>query len=139
MKHIRQIGNQIPKNEFQVLMQGISGGKSKMHHYFLENPEKKSVLIGLIDSFREEFEILEKTDTVIIAKIPFDPPTDPHFLAKTAGMPNSFDSYSKPLVITRLSNLIGNAKNANCNAKILCTDERIHTTEWGKFVHKNLF
>lgn len=84
MKHIREIGNSINKDEFRVLMQGISGGKSKMKHYFLENSEKKSVLIGLIDTFREESEILQNLDTAIIAKIPFDPPTDPHFLAKTA-------------------------------------------------------
>ena len=83
MKHIREIGNQIANQNFTILMQGISGGKAKMKHYFLEKNEGKSILIGLIDTWRDEHEMLEKLDSVIIAKIPFDPPTDPYFLAKT--------------------------------------------------------
>ncbi len=70
-----------------------------MKHYFLKENEKKSVLIGLIDTWRDESKILEKSDSIVIAKIPFDPPTDPHFLAKTIGMNNSFEIYSKPIVL----------------------------------------
>lgn len=109
-----------------------------MKHYFLGNPEK-SILIGLIDSWRDEAEILENVDTIIIAKIPFDPPTDPYFLAKTIGMSNSFELYSKPIVISRLNTLVGNARSLNKNIKIICTDDRISTTEWGKFMKKNIF
>ena len=120
-------------------MQGISGGKAKMKHYFLEKNEEKSILIGLIDTWRDEHEILEKLDSIIIAKITFDPPTDPYFLAKTNGMPNSFERYSKPIVLAKLNSLIANIRALNKNTKILCTDTRIETTEWGKFIKKNLF
>ena len=139
MKHIREIGNQISNQDFHLLMQGISGGKAKMKHYFLKENEKKSILIGLLDTWRDEHEILQYLDTVIIAKIPFDPPTDPYFLAKTNGMSNSFERYSKPIVLAKLNSLIANIRVLNKNAKILCTDARIETTEWGKFIKKNLF
>lgn len=109
-----------------------------MKHYFGESG-KSTVLIGLIDSWRDEGDLLKMADTVIIAKIPFDPPTDPYFLAKTIGMSNSFEIYSKPLVLSRLNTLIGNALSANPHIKISCTDERIVTTEWGKFMKENLF
>lgn len=108
-----------------------------MKHYFSQDTEK-AILVGLIDSWRDEFDILEKVDSVIIAKIPFDPPTDPYFLAKTIGIGNSFELYSKPIVLSRLNTLIGNIKTANPNAKIICADDRVETTEWGKFMKKNL-
>lgn len=50
MKHIREIGARAKNICKNIFLQGTSGGKSKMKHYFLENPEK-SILIGLIDSW----------------------------------------------------------------------------------------
>lgn len=139
MKHIRELGKKFENSSHQILLQGTSGGKAKMRHYFLKNPNEKSVLIGLIDSWNDEIGLFEYTDAMIIAKVPFDPPTDMHFLAKTVGMKNSFENYSKPIVLSRLNNLIGNAITANKNIKIFCCDERIQKTEWGKFLEKNLY
>lgn len=50
MKHIREIGARAKNICKNILLQGTSGGKSKMKHYFLENSEK-SILVGLIDSW----------------------------------------------------------------------------------------
>lgn len=139
MKHVRELGNSLQSENMDVFMQGISGGKSKMKHYFLKENPKKSALVGLIDTWHNEAKILSESDSIVIAKIPFDPPTDPHFLAKTIGMSNSFEIYSKPIVLGRLNSLIGNATSLNPNVKIFCSDARIETTEWGKFMGKNLF
>lgn len=135
MKHIRELGNMY--SSYRPLMQGVSGGKSKMKHYFLEGTERQ-VLIGLIDSWKDTFDIFDTIDTLIIAKVPFDPPTDPYFLAKTQGMSHSFEKYSKPIVLSKLNTLIGNYITSNPNGRVICSDDRIHTTEWGKFLRENL-
>lgn len=137
MKHIRELGGALKTRAEVVLLQGTSGGKSKMKHYFLEH--STSILIGLIDSWRDEADIFPYLDRVIIAKIPFDPPTDPYFLAKTNGMPHSFDHYSKPIVLSRLNTLIGDIHTKNPHTTIICSDERIHTTIWGNCMKENLF
>lgn len=132
------MGEKLKKHDFTVLLQGTSGGKSKISHYFSQNPDEKSILVGLLDAWRDEAKVLKNADTLVIAKIPFDPPTDPQFLAKTVGMSNSFELYSKPIVLSRLNTLISNALAINPNIKIICSDERLETTEWGKFIKKNL-
>jgi len=43
---------------------------------------------------------------VILSKVPFDPPTDPYFLAKTSGISDNFTLYSEPLALIRLNLLI---------------------------------
>ncbi len=103
-----------------------------MCHYYLQNPE--SILIGLIDTWCDMSDIFSETNHIIIARVPFDPPTDPYFLAKTRGMKNNFEEYSKPIVLSKLNTLIGRIITANPSATISFQDERLMTTEWGKFL-----
>ena len=89
-------------NEF--FTQGISGGKSKMLHLFLRS--KKSILLGLIDTWKDESFLWENTNSLSITKIPFDPPNDPYYLARTVGMSNNFEIYSIPMAINTINTLI---------------------------------
>ena len=72
---------------------------------FSENLDR-AVLIGLIDTWRDDLELWKVARQVIVSKVPFDPPTDPYFLAKTSGMTNNFSLYSEPLALIRLNLLI---------------------------------
>lgn len=135
MRHIRELGEYY--DSYQPILQGTSGGRAKMQHYFLSK-EGTSVMIGLIDTWKDMFDILKNTDKLVIAKIPFDPPTDPYFMAKTQGMSNNFEQYSKPITLSKLNTLIGNYLSTKPDGNILCTDPRINTSEWGKFLKKHL-
>ena len=97
-----------------------------------QNTDEKSLLIGIIDSWIDESELWESVDEVIIAKIPFDPPTDPYFLARTVGMKNNFEEYSTPIALMTINTLIGHIRISNSNTRISCRDERISTMNWGK-------
>jgi hypothetical protein len=110
-------------------MQGISGGKGKIMSIFEGDPEN-SIIIGLIDTWRDEYKLWERVKKVIIAKIPFDPPTDPYYLARTVGMKNNFSLYSEPMVIIRMNTLIGRIRSSGFKGKIFCTDNRIQISEW---------
>ncbi len=68
----------------------------------------------------------------ILEGLPFDPPTDPYFLARTVGMSNNFSEYSEPIVIIRLNTLIGRILASEYNNSIAVTDKRLIETEWGK-------
>ncbi len=102
------------------------------------NTTEKSLLIGIIDSWRDESDLWESAECVIIVKIPFDPPTDPFFLARTVGMKNNFEEYSMPIAIATINTLIGHIRISNPQAKIYCSDERLDTTIWGKEMKKKI-
>lgn len=67
---------------------------------------EQTILIGIIDTWRDEYDLWACARHIIIAKLPFDPPTDSYFLARTVGMSNNFSEYSEPIVIIRINTLI---------------------------------
>jgi hypothetical protein len=70
-----------------------------------KNKIEQTILIGIIDTWRDEYSLWTVAKNIIIAKLPFDPPTDPYFLARTVGMSNNFSEYSEPIVTIRLNTL----------------------------------
>ena len=71
-----------------------------------ERAKNQSILIGIIDNWIDESFLWKSVDMVIIAKIPFDPPTDPYFLARTVGMKNNFEEYSTPIALATINTLV---------------------------------
>ena len=139
LKHLRTTSQEwgryfSPKNTF---IQGISGGKWKILSLY-KRAEEEKILYGLIESWINEYELWKEVDIVLIGKIPFDPPTDPYFLAKTKGMKNNFEEYSCPLAIAQINTLIGRIYAANPNAKIICIDDRISLSSWWKKITDEL-
>jgi hypothetical protein len=60
-----------------------------------------------MDNWKNTYELGGHIHTIILSKLPFDPPMDPYFLARTIGLSNNFELYSEPLVILRVNALIG--------------------------------
>lgn len=139
LKHLREITQKLKntQNIESIYTQGLSGGKAKILSLFERNM-KKSVLIGLIDTWIDESNLWEKSDMVYIMKIPFDPPSDPYFLSRTIGMNNNFEAYSTPIAINTINTLIGRIHSANKNNEIRIADERIKKMNWGKIVESSL-
>jgi hypothetical protein len=103
-----------------------------------KNKIEETILIGLIDTWRDEYALWEKARYITIAKLPFDPPTDSYFLARTVGMSNNFSEYSEPIVTIRLNTLIERIVSSGYNGKIIITDSRLIDTEWGKRINAEL-
>lgn len=104
---------------------------------FSSNKEK-TILIGIIDTWRDEYTLWASARYIIIAKLPFDPPTDPYFLARTVGMSNNFSEYSEPIVVIRLNTLIERILSSGYTGTIVTADSRLIDTEWGKRIHLEL-
>ncbi len=137
MRHIRDIGKECERMWVKTLMQGISGGKSKMLSLFEKNIED-TVLIWLIDSWRDEYQLWWLARWCIVAKLPFDPPSDPYFLARTVWMSNNFAHYSEPMVIIRINTLVWRIRSAGYDGEIYTLDERLSTSAWWMWVWKEL-
>ncbi len=138
-RHIREICTQI-KGNFDiehVFGQWISWGKAKMATLFARR-EEKSVLVWLIDTWQNEYTLWENTDEVILIKIPFDPPTDPYYLARTVGMKNNFEEYSMPMALSGIESLIIKILLANENIDISISDDRLSKTNWGQVFRENM-
>lgn len=110
MKHVREIGRSLESTGKRILMQGISGGKGKQLAIFLSGPDQ-CIIVGTIDMWKEELELWKQAQHIVIAKLPFDPPTDPYFLARTVGMPNNFALYSEPMAILKMNILISRIRS----------------------------
>ena len=96
---------------------------------FKRNTES-TILVGIIDTWRDEYELWISAHSIIIAKLPFDPPTDPYFLARTVGMSNNFSEYSEPIVIIRLNTLLERVFSSGFEKSVIITDSRLTVTEW---------
>lgn len=131
-KHLRQITDEVKKYhpEAKIFTQWLSGGKGKIMSLY-EQYSGKKILIGLIDSWIDDSHIWSLTDRVILAKIPFDPPTDPYYLARTVWMKNNFEEYSCPMTLSTINTLIGRISTANPQNQIFCLDDRLTNTPWG--------
>jgi DNA polymerase III epsilon subunit-like protein len=129
MKSVREIGRSLESTGKRILMQGISGGKGKQLSLFVTNTDT-SIIVGTIDMWREELELWKSARHIVIAKVPFDPPTDPYFLARTVGMPNNFSLYSEPMAIIKMSTLISRIRSVGYSGVISCEDIRLSETIW---------
>jgi DNA polymerase III epsilon subunit-like protein len=130
-KNTREIWKSLEKTWFKILIQWISGGKGKQLGIFKNNPEK-TVLIGTIDMWREEIELWNHAKNIIITKLPFDPPTDSYFLARTVGMRNNFSRYSEPMLIIKINTLLSRIYSSQYTWSVFCEDMRLTETIWGK-------
>lgn len=132
LKQLRAISSTLRNKypEYEVLTQGVSGGKSKILHLYHTN--NKAILLWLIDTWKDESDLWRITATLTITKIPFDPPSEPFYLARTVGMSNNFELYSIPMAINTINTLIGRAKCSNSTMEIFLSDEKVTTINWGK-------
>lgn len=139
-KHARDLGQELRKihgKNMEILIQWLSWGKWKMLSTFQKNIDK-TILIVLMESWRDEYELWKCAKYIIITKLPFDPPTDPYFLARTVGMSNNFSQYSEPIVTIRLNTLIARIQESGYTGHIVASDARLNDTEWGKRIQKEL-
>ena len=140
MKHLRQITQDIKWTQEikNILTQWLSWWKWKILSLF-QNSNEKSVLIGLLDSYIDESFLWERIDEVFIAKMPFDPPTDAYFLARTVGMKNNFEEYSMPMALSGIESLIIKILLANENIFLMIGSRRCFGERNSKKNSSNLY
>ncbi len=114
-----------------VLAQGVDGSPQQLVRRFLENPE--TVLLGTA-SFWEGVDLAgESLQALLVARLPFNVPTEPVFEARSEQFENAFMQYAVPHAILRLRQGFGRlirTKTDRGTAVIL--DSRLVSRRYGR-------
>ncbi len=119
------------KEGYEVLAQGLSGGKGKILEHFKQEPGK-SALFGT-DSFWEGVDIAgDMLTCIVMQKLPFDPPTDPIISARGALYSDSFGLYQLPRAILKFKQGFGRLiRTEKDKGSMVILDSRIIQNGYG--------
>lgn len=119
-----------------VLGQGIDGGHKRILDTFKTN---KSVLLGTTSLLEGVGIAGEAFSVLIIARLPFNVPSDPVFAARSELFRDPFNQYNIPLVALKLKQgferLIRSRKGRGV---MIVLDRRVQTKSYGKVILQSL-
>lgn len=135
------VGSSLDREGWLTLLQGTGSSQSEMLRKFRD--ERKSVLFG-VSSFWEGIDVPgESLELAIIARLPFDVPTDPLVAARSEKISsdggNPFMEYSLPEAALKLRQGIGRLirKTDDVGVAVIC-DSRITQSRWGAILRNSL-
>ncbi len=122
----------------------LTGSIGKAAEQFRVNHEN-AVLIVTPNAWNY-FKYANLVNSLIITKIPFDPPSDPYLIAASKNFENPFDELQVPLAIFALKRIINRIKQPiteeqkfqNISKEVLILDDRLTTKNYGKAFLENL-
>ncbi len=126
-----EIAPELKEAGFEILAQGISGGKGKILQHFKQEPGA-CALFGT-DSFWEGVDIAGDLLTcVVMQKLPFDPPSDPIIFARGQLFTDSFNEYQLPRAILKFKQGFGRLiRSSKDKGSIVILDSRILQNRYG--------
>jgi len=113
-----------------VLGHGIDGSPKQLQATFKENPE--IVLLGTA-SFWEGIDIVgDALSVLVIARLPFNVPTDPVFAARSELFDDPFNQYTIPQAAIRFKQGFGRLiRSKNDRGVLVILDKRLQTKRYG--------
>ncbi|MCH8518612.1 DEAD/DEAH box helicase [Candidatus Gracilibacteria bacterium] len=123
----------LKKEGIHLIAQGFAGGKNKHLESYMKDPNN-SILIGT-DSFWQGVDISgDALQYLVIHKLPFTPPSDPIFLARSSLFEDSFYDYAIPKTSIKLRQGLGRLIRSHTDTgMILFLDDRVISQKWGKY------
>lgn len=128
----RAISGPLAEAGIKVLAQSQGGSRQQLLEQF-KQPNSRSVLLGT-RSFWEGVDVPgEALQAVLIAKLPFDVPSDPIFAARSETFDSAFFQYSIPEAILRFRQGFGRLNRRNSDqGVVIVLDKRILTKRYGQ-------
>jgi len=116
---------------FKVLAQGVDGPPRALLDSFMENPE--AVLLGT-SSFWEGVDIPGGAlKALVVARLPFNVPTDPVFTARSQLFEDPFNQYAVPQSVLRFRQGFGRLIRGELDKGVaVVLDQRILSRPYGK-------
>ena len=114
-----------------VLAQGVDGTPQQLVSRFLENPE--TVLLGT-SSFWEGVDLAgDALRVLLVARLPFNVPSEPVFAARSEQYENSFNQYAVPQAILKLRQGFGRLIRTKTDRGVaVILDQRILARRYGQ-------
>ena len=121
----------LPRKGIPVLAQGVDGTPQQLISRFQENP--KAVLLGTA-SFWEGVDIANNAMKVlVVARLPFNVPTEPVFAARSGLYDSPFMQYAVPQAVLRFRQGFGRLiRNKDDHGAVVVLDSRITSKPYGK-------
>lgn len=115
-----------------VIGQGLDGSRHTLLGTF-KDPETPTVLLGT-RSFWEGIDVPgDALSCVVIARIPFDVPTDPLFAARSERLDDAFNELSVPQALLRFRQGVGRLIRTRADRGVIAIlDGRITTKRYGR-------
>ncbi len=132
-KDLELLTLKLDKDDLPTLPQ-LAGSLGKIQEIYLT--EKKALIqpILLLSHFAwENFQYNEDIDTLLIYKIPFDPPSDPKLLCFSQNYENAFNDLQVPLALISTKKIINRIRNNKAKLKrIIILDMRLTNKRYGE-------
>jgi len=124
-------------DDIRVLAQGVDGAPRALMDDFLANP--RSLLLGT-SSFWEGVDLAGDALTVLVlARLPFDVPSDPVFAARSEGYEEPFRDYAVPQAILRFRQGFGRLIRTGTDRGVVAVlDRRLTARSYGALFLKSL-
>ncbi len=120
----------LKKEKIDVFAQGVTGGKMKLLQQFQQSP--RGVLLGTATFWQGVDLPGEKLSCLVMAKLPFDVPTEPVFKARQQEYDNGFMHYAVPLAILRFRQGFGRLIRTKTDRGVMVImDNRIEKSNFG--------
>ncbi len=121
----------------EVLQQGADGPPAQVVRRFMQNP--RAVLLGT-SSFWEGVDLPgDALSVLIVARLPFNVPTDPVFQARSELYDNAFMQYAVPQAILRLRQGFGRLiRTKTDRGAVILLDRRITASRYGSAFIRSL-
>jgi ATP-dependent DNA helicase DinG len=115
-----------------TLAQSSGGSRQQLLDQF-KQPDSRAVLLGT-RSFWEGVDVPgEALQAVVIAKLPFDVPSDPIFAARSETFDNAFFEYSVPEAVLRFRQGFGRLNRRQTDeGVVIILDKRVITKRYGQ-------
>ncbi len=128
----RAIEEPLSRAGITLLAQGSSSSRQQMMEQF-KRPDARVVLLGT-RSFWEGVDVPGVAlQAVVIAKLPFDVPSDPIFAARSETFENSFFEYAIPEAVLRFRQGFGRLiRRQDDEGVVVILDKRVLTKRYGR-------
>ncbi len=121
----------------RTLAQGVDGTPRSLMDSFLQNPE--SVLLGTA-SFWEGVDISGGAlKALVVARLPFNVPTDPVFAARSEMFEDAFNQYAVPQAVLRFRQGFGRLiRGEEDSGVVVVLDSRVWSRPYGRAFQESL-
>lgn len=128
----------LSKANLPILPQ-LAGSLGKIQERYLNEKKLLSPILLITSYLWANFEYYDDIDTLMIYKIPFDPPSDPKIISLSKNYANPFTELQVPLAIKATKKIINRLKNGKANIKkVIIFDPRMTNKKYSETFIENL-
>ncbi len=131
------VRGRLRRKGIEVLAQGVDGAPQRLLTRFLERPE--SLLLGT-SSFWEGVDLAgDALQVLVVARLPFNVPTDPVFASRSELYEDPFNQYAVPQAILRLRQGFGRLIRTRSDRGVaVILDQRVLSRGYGRAFMRSL-